>query len=165
MLLIRSVAFNVLFYLNLLVQIVAALPTLVMPRWGILAVAKFWARTNLWLLHAICGIKVEFRGQQPEIGTRPELGDRKDAPARHHQRRQGRHDLHQQIEIEQDVESDRPNEEHEQTLSQRRPIKLGRIGFSARRDFAPVLAWSHDRARKVCNFSGSRFSWPRSRCG
>ena len=62
MLLIRSVAFNVLFYLNLLVQIVAALPTLVMPRWGILAVAKFWARTNLWLLHAICGIKVEFRG-------------------------------------------------------------------------------------------------------
>jgi len=61
-LLIRSVAFNVLFYLNLLVQIVAALPTLVMPRWGILAVAKFWARTNLWLLHAICGIKVEFRG-------------------------------------------------------------------------------------------------------
>ena len=62
MLLIRSVAFNVLFYLNLLVQIVAALPTLVMPRWGILAVAKFWARTNLWLLHAVCGIKVEFRG-------------------------------------------------------------------------------------------------------
>jgi 1-acyl-sn-glycerol-3-phosphate acyltransferase len=61
-LLIRSVAFNVLFYLNLLVQIVAALPTLVMPRWGILAVAKFWARTNLWLLHAVCGIKVEFRG-------------------------------------------------------------------------------------------------------
>ena len=63
MLLIRSVAFNVLFYLNLLVQIVAALPTLVMPRWGILAVAKFWARTNLWLLHAVCGIKVEFRGR------------------------------------------------------------------------------------------------------
>jgi hypothetical protein len=62
-LLIRSVAFNVLFYLNLLVQIVAALPTLVMPRWGILAVAKFWARTNLWLLHAVCGIKVEFRGR------------------------------------------------------------------------------------------------------
>jgi 1-acyl-sn-glycerol-3-phosphate acyltransferase len=61
-LLIRSVAFNVLFYLNLLVQIVAALPTLVMPRWGILAVAKFWARTNLWLLRAVCGIKVEFRG-------------------------------------------------------------------------------------------------------
>ena len=58
----RSVLFNVLFYLNLLVQLVGALPTLVMPRWGILAVAKFWARTNLWLLRVVCGIKVEFRG-------------------------------------------------------------------------------------------------------
>ena len=62
MLVIRSVVFNVLFYLNLLVQIIAALPTLVMPRRAILAVARFWARTNLWLLRAICGIKVEFRG-------------------------------------------------------------------------------------------------------
>ena len=62
MLVIRSVIFNVLFYLNLLVQIIAAVPTLAMPRQGILAVAKFWARTNLWLLRAICGIKVEFSG-------------------------------------------------------------------------------------------------------
>ena len=53
MLVIRSVIFNVLFYLNLLVQIIAAVPTLAMPRQGILAVAKFWARTNLWLLRAI----------------------------------------------------------------------------------------------------------------
>jgi 1-acyl-sn-glycerol-3-phosphate acyltransferase len=58
---IRSVLFNILFYLNLTVQIVAALPTLAMPRWGILAVAKFWARTNLWLLRVVCGVKVEFR--------------------------------------------------------------------------------------------------------
>jgi 1-acyl-sn-glycerol-3-phosphate acyltransferase len=58
----RSVLFNILFYLNLLVQLIAALPTLVMPRWGILAVARFWARTNLWLLRLICGVKVEFRG-------------------------------------------------------------------------------------------------------
>ena len=62
MLVIRSVIFNVLFYLNLLVQIIAAVPTLAMPRQGILAVAKFWARTNLWLLRTICGIKVEFSG-------------------------------------------------------------------------------------------------------
>jgi 1-acyl-sn-glycerol-3-phosphate acyltransferase len=61
-LLIRSALFNVLFYLNLAVQIVAALPTLLMPRWGILAVARFWARTNLWLLRVVCGTKVEFRG-------------------------------------------------------------------------------------------------------
>jgi 1-acyl-sn-glycerol-3-phosphate acyltransferase len=61
-LVVRSVIFNALFYLNLIVHFIAAIPTLVMPRWGILAVAKFWARTNLWLLRAVCGIKVEFRG-------------------------------------------------------------------------------------------------------
>jgi 1-acyl-sn-glycerol-3-phosphate acyltransferase len=61
-LVIRSLVFNLLFYLNLLVQIIAALPTLLMPRWGIIAVAMFWARTNLWLLRVICGIKAEFRG-------------------------------------------------------------------------------------------------------
>jgi 1-acyl-sn-glycerol-3-phosphate acyltransferase len=61
-LVIRSLVFNLLFYLNLLAQVIAALPTLLMPRWGIIAVATFWARTNLWLLRVICGIKAEFRG-------------------------------------------------------------------------------------------------------
>ena len=36
---LRSVVFNVLFYLNLSVQFVAALPTLVMPRRAIIEVA------------------------------------------------------------------------------------------------------------------------------
>jgi len=62
LLIIRSVIFNILFYLNLFVQCIAALPTLVMPRAAIMAVVKFWARTNLWLLRVICGITVEFRG-------------------------------------------------------------------------------------------------------
>jgi 1-acyl-sn-glycerol-3-phosphate acyltransferase len=61
---VRSIIFNVLFYLNLLVQIVAVIPALVMPRQAILAVAKFWARTNLWLLRAICGIRMEVRGAE-----------------------------------------------------------------------------------------------------
>ena len=59
---LRSVIFNVLFYLNLTVQIVAALPTLVMPRRAIIEVARFWARSNLWLLRVVCGTRVEFRG-------------------------------------------------------------------------------------------------------
>jgi 1-acyl-sn-glycerol-3-phosphate acyltransferase len=46
----------------LLVLIIAALPTLLMPRHAILAVAKFWARSNLWLLRVICGVEAEFRG-------------------------------------------------------------------------------------------------------
>src|SRR5437764_3557092 len=61
-LIVRSVAFNVLFYLNLIIQLLAALPTLIMPRRAILAVARFWARTNIWLLLAVCGIRAEFRG-------------------------------------------------------------------------------------------------------
>ena len=62
MLVIRSLIFNFLFYVNLLVQVVAALPTLLMPRRAIIAVARFWARTNLWLLRVVCGIEAEFRG-------------------------------------------------------------------------------------------------------
>jgi 1-acyl-sn-glycerol-3-phosphate acyltransferase len=61
-LVIRSIAFNILFYLNLLVLLIAALPTLVMPRWGISGVVTFWARSNIWLLRTVCGIDVEFRG-------------------------------------------------------------------------------------------------------
>jgi 1-acyl-sn-glycerol-3-phosphate acyltransferase len=59
---IRSVIFNVLFYLNLVVLLILALPTLAMPRWGILAVARFWARSSLWLLRTVCGTTAEFRG-------------------------------------------------------------------------------------------------------
>jgi 1-acyl-sn-glycerol-3-phosphate acyltransferase len=61
-LVLRSIVFNILFYLSLAAQIVIVLPTLVMPRRAIIAVAKFWARTNLWLLRTVSGIDVEFRG-------------------------------------------------------------------------------------------------------
>ena len=59
---LRSVLFNVLFYLNLFVYMVAALPTLLLPYRYLLALAKSWARTNLWLLRVVCGIKADFRG-------------------------------------------------------------------------------------------------------
>jgi 1-acyl-sn-glycerol-3-phosphate acyltransferase len=59
---VRSVIFNLLFYLYLVLLVVLALPTLVMPRAAIMAVGKFWARGNLWLLRVICGTSVEFRG-------------------------------------------------------------------------------------------------------
>jgi len=60
--LVRSIIFNVLFYLNLMVQMLAALPTMAMPRAAIVAVVKFWARTSVWLLRVTCGVTVEFRG-------------------------------------------------------------------------------------------------------
>lgn len=60
--LLRSVLFNILFYLNLLLYLVAAIPTFLMPYRAIVEVAKSWGRTNLWLLRVVCDIKVEFRG-------------------------------------------------------------------------------------------------------
>ena len=62
MITIRSILFNVLFYLNLVILLVAAIPTLVLPRRAILRMAKLWGRTTLWLLRVVCGIDVEWRG-------------------------------------------------------------------------------------------------------
>jgi 1-acyl-sn-glycerol-3-phosphate acyltransferase len=59
---VRSIAFNALFYLVLLGYFVVALPTLLMPRRGILRLAQHWARTNLALLRIVCRIDVDWRG-------------------------------------------------------------------------------------------------------
>ena len=62
MILVRSIAFNALFYLVLVAYLVVALPTLLLPRWGILRLAQNWARTNLALLRIVCRIEVDWRG-------------------------------------------------------------------------------------------------------
>lgn len=62
MILARSILFNALFYLVLLAYLAVALPTLVLPRWGILRLAQQWGRVNLALLRIVCGITVEWRG-------------------------------------------------------------------------------------------------------
>ena len=62
--LLRSIAFNVLFYLNTLVYLIAALPTFFMPYRAIVAVAKSWGRTNLLLLRVVAGIDCEVRGRE-----------------------------------------------------------------------------------------------------
>ena len=59
---LRSAVFNVLFYLNLLLHFIIAIPTLMMPRMAIVRLAQSWGRTNNWLLRVACGIKVEYRG-------------------------------------------------------------------------------------------------------
>src|SRR2546429_496690 len=58
---LRSVAFNILFYLNLVLHVVAAIPTYALPRRAFMAVAKSWGRTSNALL-AVAGIRVELRG-------------------------------------------------------------------------------------------------------
>ncbi len=62
MLVLRSLVFNALFYLTTVVYMLLAVPTFFMNRHGILWVAKFWGRSNLFLLRTICGIDVEWRG-------------------------------------------------------------------------------------------------------
>ncbi len=62
--LLRSIAFNVLFYVNTVVWLIAALPTFLMPSQAILEVAKAWGRVNLLLLRVVAGITYEIRGRE-----------------------------------------------------------------------------------------------------
>lgn len=62
--LIRSIVFNMLFYLNTLIYLVVALPTFFLPYRAIIRVAQSWARTNLVLLRVVAGIKIEVRGRE-----------------------------------------------------------------------------------------------------
>jgi len=59
---LRSLVFNVLFYVFLVLWILFALPTFLMPRRAILAVAGWWAKSSLVLMRIVCGTRVEFRG-------------------------------------------------------------------------------------------------------
>jgi 1-acyl-sn-glycerol-3-phosphate acyltransferase len=61
--LLRSIAFNVLFYLNTAIWLIIALPTFFMPYRAIVAVAKAWGRSNLVLLR-VAGIDFEVRGRE-----------------------------------------------------------------------------------------------------
>jgi 1-acyl-sn-glycerol-3-phosphate acyltransferase len=59
---LRSLVFNILFYLVFLFWVVVALPTFVMPRAAVMRVANWWAQSIIVLMRLICNIKVEFRG-------------------------------------------------------------------------------------------------------
>jgi len=61
-LVLRSVAFNISFYLNLVLHMVIALPTFALPRGAFMALARSWGRTSNLLLRVVAGISVEFRG-------------------------------------------------------------------------------------------------------
>jgi 1-acyl-sn-glycerol-3-phosphate acyltransferase len=58
----RSILFNVLFYVNLIVHMIAALPTLLLPYRVVRAFIRSYARSSLWLLRVCCGTQVEWRG-------------------------------------------------------------------------------------------------------
>jgi 1-acyl-sn-glycerol-3-phosphate acyltransferase len=59
---LRSLVFNILFYVVFLAWSLVALPTFLMPRAAMQKVGSWWANTNMLLMRVICGIRVEFRG-------------------------------------------------------------------------------------------------------
>jgi len=63
-LLARSILFNALFYVNIIVRMLVALPTLVLPHRFLLSVLRSYVRSSLWLLRVVCGITVQWRGRE-----------------------------------------------------------------------------------------------------
>ena len=59
---LRSLVYNVLFYLVLAFWVILGIPTYLMPRWGIMNIARYWARSSIWLMRIVCNTKVEYRG-------------------------------------------------------------------------------------------------------
>jgi 1-acyl-sn-glycerol-3-phosphate acyltransferase len=62
MLAIRSVVFNILFYLNLVVLMIVGVPMMLGGRRGVFALARLWGAISVWLLEHICGLRLEYRG-------------------------------------------------------------------------------------------------------
>ena len=44
---LRSLVFNVLFYILLVFWLIVAIPTFLMPRWAILTIARWWAMSSI----------------------------------------------------------------------------------------------------------------------
>ncbi|MDO9295688.1 1-acyl-sn-glycerol-3-phosphate acyltransferase [Bradyrhizobium sp.] len=59
---LRSLVYNVLFYVLLVFWNIVAIPTFLMPRRAFMAVAKMWARSSVWLLRVVCNTRLEVRG-------------------------------------------------------------------------------------------------------
>jgi 1-acyl-sn-glycerol-3-phosphate acyltransferase len=62
MLFLRSLLFQIVYYLNLFFWMVLWLPALLMPRQVTLELGRQWGRTSLFWLRVLCGVKHEFRG-------------------------------------------------------------------------------------------------------
>lgn len=59
---VRSLIFNVLFYLMVVALCLVAIPAVVMPRGAMMTIAAWWANAALFLMRVVCNIRVEFRG-------------------------------------------------------------------------------------------------------
>jgi len=62
MLTVRSLIFNALFYLNMIILMIIGLPTMLAGRKAVFALARLWGAISVWLLETICGLRLEYRG-------------------------------------------------------------------------------------------------------
>ena len=62
--LLRSLLFNVAFYLNFLVQAVIFAPVLLLPERMFWPIGRFWVASTLWLHRTITGIDDEIRASR-----------------------------------------------------------------------------------------------------
>jgi len=62
MLVLRSLLYNVTFYLNLAFWLVCAMVTMALPRRFLLKIALNWADSSVWLMRVIVGTRFEIRG-------------------------------------------------------------------------------------------------------
>jgi 1-acyl-sn-glycerol-3-phosphate acyltransferase len=60
----RSLVFNALFYVNIIMRMIVALPTVLLPYAFLHGVLRHYAASSLWLLRIVCGVKVEWRGRE-----------------------------------------------------------------------------------------------------
>jgi 1-acyl-sn-glycerol-3-phosphate acyltransferase len=63
-LIVRSIVFNLLFYCNLILHVIAAIPTYALRRRDFFVVARSWANASNWLLRVVVGTRVEIRGRE-----------------------------------------------------------------------------------------------------
>lgn len=61
---LRSLIFNVLFYSNMMIVMIIAIPTLALPYPFLRAFGRYYAWSGLWLLRVLCGVSVEWRGRE-----------------------------------------------------------------------------------------------------
>jgi 1-acyl-sn-glycerol-3-phosphate acyltransferase len=60
----RSLIFNALFYINITIRMIVALPTILLPYSFLHGVLRRYASSTLWFLRVVCGTKVEWRGRE-----------------------------------------------------------------------------------------------------
>jgi 1-acyl-sn-glycerol-3-phosphate acyltransferase len=60
----RSLLFNALFYVNITVRMIVALPTILLPYAFLHGVLRRYASSTLWFLRVVCGTDVEWRGRE-----------------------------------------------------------------------------------------------------